>query len=56
MLVQVSDITDEFDHLPVLEFGANYNLSDSIDLEMGWNYDLEIEVTLMFSISASFSF
>jgi len=51
-----SDITDEFDHLPVLEFGANYNLSDSIDLEMGWNYDLEAESRSDISISASFSF
>ena len=51
-----SDITDELDHLPVLEFGATYNISDSMDLEMGWNYDLEAESRSDISVSASFSF
>jgi hypothetical protein len=51
-----SDITDELDHLPVLEFGATYNLSDNMDLELGWNYDLEAEKRSDISLSASFNF
>ena len=51
-----SDITDELDHLPVLEFGATYNISDNMDLELGWNYDLEAEKRSDISLSASFNF
>ena len=51
-----SDITDELNHLPVLEFGATYNLSDNMDLELGWNYDLEAEKRSDISLSASFNF
>ena len=51
-----SDITDEWNHLPVLAFGATYSMQENLDLEALVNYDLEAETRSDISLVATFSF
>ena len=51
-----SNIIDEWDHLPVLEFGAKYSMQENLDLEALVNYDLEAETRSDISLVATFSF
>ena len=50
------DLTDEFDHLPVLEFGAAYAVRDDLTVEALVNYDLEAKTRGDLTIVASFNF
>ena len=47
---------DEFDHLPVLEFGGSYALRDDLTIEAVTSYDLEAEERGEITITASFAF
>ena len=47
---------DEFDHLPVLEFGGSYALRDDLTIEAGTSYDLEAEERGEITLTASFAF
>tara|TARA_R110001592_G_scaffold25449_1_gene96554 strand:+ start:492 stop:884 length:393 start_codon:yes stop_codon:yes gene_type:complete len=51
-----SDITDEWNHLPVLAFGATYTLAPNLDVEANMNYDLEATKRGDISLAATFSF
>jgi len=51
-----SDITDEWNHLPVLEFGASYAVNSSLDLDGSFNYDLEAKSRGDIKLVATFSF
>ncbi len=51
-----SDITDEWNHLPVLEFGASYAVNSSLDLDGSFNYDLESKTRGDIKLVATFSF
>ena len=51
-----SDITDEFNHLPVLAFGATYTLTPKLDVAANMNYDLESTKRGDISLAATFSF
>ena len=50
------DLTDEFDHLPVLEFGAAYAVRDDLTVEALVDYDLEAKTRGDLTIVASFNF
>jgi hypothetical protein len=47
---------DEFDHLPVLEFGGTYLVRDNFTIEAATTYDLEAETRGEVTITASFAF
>lgn len=47
---------DEFNHLPVLEFGGSYALRDDLTIEALTTYDLEAEERGEITLTASFSF
>ena len=47
---------DEFDHLPVLEFGGSYALRDDLTIEAVTSYDLEAEERGEITLTASFAF
>jgi hypothetical protein len=47
---------DEFDHLPVLEFGGTYLVRDDFTIEAATTYDLEAETRGEVTITASFAF
>jgi opacity protein-like surface antigen len=49
-------IDDEFDHLPVLEFGADYAIRDDLSLEASTSYDLEAEERGEITVSLTFAF
>ena len=51
-----SNIADELDHLPVLEFGATYAVNSNFGLETGFNYDLEAKSRGDIKLVATFSF
>ena len=51
-----SDITDELDHLPVLEFGADYSILSNLDISAGFNYDLDAKERGDIKLEAVFSF
>ena len=51
-----SDITDELNHLPVLEFGVKYALNANFGVETGFNYDLEAKNRGDIKLVATFSF
>jgi len=51
-----SDITDEFNHLPVLAFGATYTLTPNFDVAASMNYDLETTKRGDVKLVATFSF
>ena len=51
-----SDITDEWNHLPVLELGATYSVLANFDIEAGFNYDLDTEDRSDITLVATFSF
>jgi len=51
-----SDITDEWNHLPVLEFGTSYAVNSSLDLDGSFNYDLEAKSRGDIKLVATFSF
>jgi len=50
------DLTDEFDHLPVLEFGASYAIRDDFTVEALVDYDLEAESRGDLTLVATFNF
>ena len=50
------DLTDEFDHLPVLEFGAAYAVRDDLTVEALVDYDLETETRGDLTLVATFNF
>ena len=47
---------DEFDHLPVLEFGGTYFLRDDLTIEAATTYDLEAEERGEITLTATFAF
>ena len=47
---------DEFDHLPVLEFGGSYEVRDDFTIEAATTYDLEAEARGEITLTASFAF
>ena len=47
---------DEFNHLPVLEFGGSYALRDDFTIEAVTSYDLEAEERGEITLTASFAF
>lgn len=47
---------DEFDHLPVIDFGVEYALRDDLTIEAVTTYDLEAEERGEITITASFAF
>lgn len=49
-------LDDEFDHLPVLSFGATYDFTESLSFEALTSYDLEAEERGEITVSASFKF
>ena len=51
-----SDITDELDHLPVLELGADYSILSNLDISAGFNYDLDAKERGDIKLEAVFSF
>ena len=51
-----SDITDELEHLPVLEFGAEYSVLSNFDIEASFNYDMEVKERGDIKLEAVFSF
>ena len=54
--INSTNITDEFDHLPVLELEAEYSLSDQWSFEGTMNYDLEDGERSDIKLVAAFSF
>ena len=51
-----SDITDELEHLRVLEFGAEYSVRSNLDIEASFNYDMEAKERGDIKLEAIFSF
>ena len=51
-----SDITDELEHLPVLELGAEYSILSNLDIEASFNYDMEAKERGDIKLEAIFSF
>ena len=51
-----SDITDELEHLPVLELGAEYSVRSNLDIEASFNYDMEAKERGDIKLEAIFSF
>tara|TARA_B100000427_G_C15429550_1_gene560129 strand:- start:335 stop:727 length:393 start_codon:yes stop_codon:yes gene_type:complete len=51
-----SDITDELEHLPVLELGAEYSIRSNFDIEASFNYDMEAKERGDIKLEATFSF
>ena len=51
-----TNITDELDHMPVLELGAEYAINDAWSFEGTMNYDLEEGERSDIKLVASFSF
>ena len=51
-----SSISDELNHLPVLEFGLTYVVNDNFDIEAGFDYDLETEDRGDIRLVAAFKF
>lgn len=49
-------LDDELDHLPVIDFGVTYNLTDSLELEAVTSYDLEAETRGEVKMMATFNF
>lgn len=49
-------IDDEFDHLPVIDFGAEYMVNEDFSLEAKTSYDLEAEGRGEITFSATFDF
>jgi len=49
-------IDDEFDHLPVVDFGVTYGLTDNVELEAMTSYDLEAEQRGEATVMLTFSF
>ena len=49
-------LDDEFDHLPVINFGASYMAMENVELELGTSYDLEAEARGEITATATFSF
>jgi len=47
---------DEFDHLPVIDFGVEYALRDDLTLEAATTYDLEAEERGEITLTATFAF
>ena len=47
---------DEFDHLPVLEFGGSYIVRDDFTIEAVTSYDLEAEERGEITLTATFAF
>jgi hypothetical protein len=47
---------DEFDHLPVLEFGGSYIVRDDLTIEAVTSYDLEAEERGEITLTATFAF
>jgi hypothetical protein len=47
---------DEFDHLPVIDFGVEYALRDDLTIEAVTTYDLEAEERGEVTITATFAF
>lgn len=54
--VNSTDITDEFDHMPVVELGATYAVTDAWSFEGTMNYDLEERERSDIKLVASFNF
>ena len=50
------NLTDEFDHMPVLEFGAAYVVRDDLTVEALVDYDLEAEARGDLTLVATFNF
>ena len=51
-----SDITDELEHLPVLEFGAEYSILSNLDIGASFNYDMDAKERGDIKLEATFSF
>ena len=51
-----SDITDELEHLPVFEFGAEYSIRSNLDIEASFNYDMEAKERGDIKLEATLSF
>ena len=51
-----TNITDELDHMPVLELGAEYAINDAWTFEGTMNYDLEAGERSDIKLVAAFSF
>ena len=51
-----SDITDELEHLPVLEFDAEYSVRSNLDIEASFNYDMEAKERGDIKLEATLSF
>ena len=49
-------IDDELDHLPVIDFGAEYQVRDDFSIEAKTSYDLEAEGRGEITFSATFDF
>ena len=49
-------LDNEFDHLPVIDFGVTYGLTDSVELEATTSYDLEAETRGEIKLMTTFSF
>ena len=49
-------LDDEFDHMPVMDFGITYGLTDSLELEAITSYDLEAGDRGEMTLTATFSF
>ena len=47
---------DEFDHLPVLEFGGSYIVRDDFTIEAVTSYDLEAEERGEITLTATCAF
>ena len=54
--VNNTDITDEMDHMPVLELGANYAINEAWEFDASMNYDLEERERSDIKLVATFSF
>tara|TARA_Y100000287_G_scaffold31072_1_gene22652 strand:+ start:136 stop:528 length:393 start_codon:yes stop_codon:yes gene_type:complete len=54
--VNNTDITDEFDHMPVLELGATYAITEAWEFDASMNYDLEEGERSDIKLVASFNF
>ena len=54
--VNNTDITDEMDHMPVLELGANYAITEAWEFDASMNYDLEEGERSDIKLVATFSF
>lgn len=49
-------LDDELDHLPVIDFGVTYDLTDNVELEAVTSYDLEAETRGEVKMMATFNF